>query len=151
MKSKLLFSIIVLLSFTSISVNAEEKLRSYKDLGGQTKTTSWWKELASCGGTVAGVSMDLEEKDPKRALALEDESNRFINLAKKRLILDKGLSNDEAEKNATDEASEWIEYYVFSIEDIKNPKELDSYQKEQIQLCNKIGIEYKAAFPKDAQ
>ncbi len=151
MKSKLLFSIIVLLSFTSISVNAEEKLRSYKDLAGKTQVRSWWKELASCGGTVAGVSMDLEEKDPKRALALEDESNRFINLAKKRLILDKGLSNDEAEKNATDEASEWIEYYVFSIEDIKNPKELDSYQKEQIQLCNKIGIEYKAAFPKDAQ
>ncbi len=137
------FAVSVLMSTSAFAKDAEHNVT----FGTKTSPEPWYLTLSSCAGQLLFISQHYEIKDEKLRKVLGDNASMLATVARDRLVIDRKIGAEEANKialAATSESSnhEWNAYWTWRAANM-----LDQKRNEKVGQCSKYFQEYVTTFP----
>lgn len=126
---------------------AADASHAAKKADGGTYQAAWWESLASCTGKIRVLSEWATEEKRPEAAALQNGSNVLWTLAISRLVQDRGIGQDEAQKLAVETVRSAAQLQQQGIMIYKPLGQMEDEFKRQIDSCNALIGDYAAAFP----
>ena len=127
----------------SFAEDAEHNIK----IGKETMAEPWHLTLSDCAGKLLFISENYEIKDEKIKKTLSDNASMLATFARDRLVLDRKIATEEANKIAIENtkkssASEWNSYWAWRAANM-----LDQKRDEKVGQCSVYFQEYMTTFP----
>lgn len=126
---------------------AEDARHTVKPANGKPYESSWWESLAHCAGKIQVLGKWASDQNKPEAAALQNGTNVLWSLAIARLMKDRGIAQDEAQKIAIDTVRSAAQLQQQGILIYGATGKMDEEFSRQISDCDHVIHEYSTEFP----
>lgn len=145
MKRLVIFTFAIFAGITP--VQAGDSTHPFKTSKGKMVEIPWWETMASCYGRFHALSQYAAQTNADAAKKIGDYSLIALNLAVKRLTVERGISVDEAQKIVTPNAQQALQITTQGFTIYKMTGEVDAKNNEIMNECFEDFNAYAKVFP----
>lgn len=126
---------------------AGDSTHPFKTFKGKMVDIPWWETMASCYGRFHALSQYAGETNSDAAKKISEYSMIALNLAVKRLTVERGISVEEAQKVVTPNAQQALQITTQGFAIYKMTGEVDAKNNEIMNECFEDFNAYAKVFP----
>lgn len=146
---RILSAATALLYLGTLSAMAEDRRHVYKDVGGKTFEGPWWDTLAYCAGRLKVLGEWAETAKRPDAQAVKDAMNIHFALSVNRLMVDRGIPQQEALDTAGEVARGAIDSQRSAVFTYMATRTMDQEFENKVMICDTHLRAYAEEFPGD--